>query len=56
MSKDKKPQQPKTTEKQVPLRKSWVPESGGRASDNIDDRKVEVTRRPTPPPPEDKDD
>ena len=56
MSKDKKPQTQQDEARKVPLRESESPNRGGRAYDDIDKKIDEVTRRPTPPPPEDKDD
>lgn len=55
MSKDKKPQQPQDTDKEIPVGKSWVPDRGGRAYDDVNKKIDEVTRRPTPPLPEEKD-
>jgi hypothetical protein len=55
LSKDKKPQQPQDTDKEIPVGKSWVPDRGGRAYDDVNKKIDEVTRRPTPPLPEEKD-
>jgi len=55
LSKDKKPQQPQDTTKEIPVSESWVPDSGSRAYDDIEKKIDEVTHRPTPLPPEDKD-